>query len=206
MKTILKVLKIGATILFYALILFTLVIASRFINKLIENDPNNYITINDENIESTFKSLDKQGVTQFTYSSNNDARYKPRDLTYSIDVKPNTSTGIYYMASTLVFMVLGILILWTFKKIFTEISIDQPFKNKVVKHLQLLALLFISSEILGLIHYFILGKLINNSLSINGLHQVSQKGSSLLMGFIILIIAIVYKRGLEIYEENSLTV
>jgi hypothetical protein len=206
MKTIMKVFKIGATILFYTLILFSLFITCRFINKLIKDDRNNYITINDGNMESIFKNLDKQDVAKFTYSPNNGARYKPRDLTYSIDVKPNTSTGIYYMASTLVFMIFGVLILWTFKKIFTEISIDQPFKSRVVKDLQLLGFLFILSEILGFIHYFILGKLINSSLSIHGLHQVSQKGSSLLIGFIILVIAIVYKRGLEISEENSLTV
>lgn len=204
MKTILNVLKTGATILFYALIFFSVVIATRFINKLMA--PDTYITINDGNVQSSFKSLNPEELAEFTYTANHNARYKPNELSYSIEVKPNTLTGIYYMVSTLVFMLIGILILWTFKKIFTEISIDQPFKHRVVKYLQLLALLFILSEVLGFIHYFILGKLINSSLALNGLHQVSQKGSSLLIGFIVLIIMIVYKRGLEIYEENRLTV
>jgi len=64
-----------------------------------------------------------------------------------------------------------------FKKIFSAISIDQPFQPKVVKYLQLLASLFIASELIGFLHYFILGKLINHSTGLAGLHQVSQKGA-----------------------------
>jgi hypothetical protein len=205
-KFILTILKIGAAILFYFLLVITVVVAGRYAISLFDSKPDNYITMHDDNLQSMFVDPAKKETAPFTYSADRDARYMQAKTLYSIDIRPNSATGYYYMVSTLVFLSLGVLILWTFRKIFKEIKLDAPFKYSVVRHLQVLALLFILSEVLGFIHYFILGKLIKHSFQNPYLHQVSEKGDSLLIGLIILIIAVVYKRGLEIYEENSLTV
>ena len=206
MKIILNLFKAGATIMFYALILFSIVLIWRFADRLINSKPDSYITINDDSMRSTFTSTGQNKLAQYIYSTDKSARYIEKTPTYSVDVKPNTVTGLYYMISSLIFMIFGILILWMFKKIFTEIKIDSPFKASVVRHLQVLASLFIASELLGFIHYFILSRLINKSVELVGVHQIAEKGSSLFIGCMILIIALVYKRGLEIYEENCLTV
>lgn len=205
-KFILTILKVGATILFYFLLVITILTAGRFVMNVIDDSPNTYITVDDDNLQSVFVNLSQKAPEQFTYSADKQTRYKQKAPIYSVDILPNSATGYYYMASTLLFMSLGVLILGKFRKIFREIRLDAPFKTSVVRHLQILALLFILAEVLGFIHYFILDMLINNSLTNESLHRVSHKGSSLLIGLIILIIAVVYKRGLEIYEENSLTV
>jgi hypothetical protein len=205
-KFILTILKIGAAILFYFLLVITVVVAGRYAFTLIENKPGEYITIQDDNMQSVFTHLNDKATAPYTYSPDHQARYKEKITLYSIDIKPNSVAGYYYMAATLIFLSIGVLILGKFRKVFTEIKLDEPFRATVVKHLQILGYLFILAEILGFIHYFILGKLINNTFHAPALHQVSEKGSGLLIGMIILIIAVVYKRGLEIYEENSLTV
>lgn len=206
MKLILTIFKWGAAILCCFLILITVVVAANYAFKLYENDSKSYITVKDDKMRHELVKTAKTETGSFIYKADKTVRYKEDRPTYSVDIRPNTTIGYYYMASTLIFLTLGVLILWTFWKIFAQISLDAPFRNRVVRHLYIVAYLFIISDVLGVIHYYILDRFIYSSIQAGGLHQISDIGSSLLIGLMILIIAVVYKRGLEIYEENSLTV
>ncbi|MEJ7694005.1 DUF2975 domain-containing protein [Daejeonella sp.] len=206
MKLILTIFKWGAAILCCFLIFITLVLAVRYGFTLYENDPHSYISINNDNMRHEFKNTAKTEAERFIYSPDKITRYKQAKPTYTVDIKPHSGIGYYHMVSTLFFVALGALILRKFWQIFGQISLDAPFNARVVHLLYTAAYLYIISEVLGWIHYYVLGKLINNSMQIDGLHPVDEMGTALLTGLLMLIIAVVYKRGLEIYEENSLTV
>lgn len=206
MKLILTIFKWAAAILCCFLVLVTVVMAVRYASTLYENNPDSYITIQDDNMRHEFLNTAKDEASSFIYAPDKEARYKRNKPSYSVDIRPNSPVGYYYMVSTLIFVSLGALILRMFWQIFGQISLDAPFNSRVVRLLYTAAYLYIISEVLGFIHYFVLGKLLNNALQQNALHQVTEKGDNLIIGLIILIIAVVYKRGLEIYEEHSLTV
>jgi len=57
-----------------------------------------------------------------------------------------------------------------------------------------------------LIHYFIINALIHQSLESPTLQLLTDFGDGIITGLIILVIAMVYQRGVEIEEENNLTV
>jgi hypothetical protein len=206
MKLILTIFKWGAAILCCFLILITLVLVVRFGVALADNGQQSYISLNNDNMRHEFKNTVKTEAERFIYSPDKITRYKLAKPTYTVDIKPNSGIGYYYMLSTLFFVAMGALILRMFWQIFAKISLDAPFNARVVRLLYTAAYLYIVSEVLGWFHYYILGKLINNSMQIEGLHPVDEMGTALLTGLLMLIIAVVYKRGLEIYEENSLTV
>jgi hypothetical protein len=205
-KIILSVLKIGATILFYFLLLITIVIAGNYILRLANNNPNEYISIKDGKYGNMFIDLDAVNTGSFNYSKDQLVRYKAEKSLYSVDIKQKSVLGYYYMLSTIVFLGLGLLVLWHFKNVFREIKLDKPFKPAVVTHLNVLAAVFIISDLLSFVNYFVLNALITNSIHQPRIKNLAEYGSGILIGLIILIVALVYKRGLEIYEENSLTV
>lgn len=202
-QIILSFLKRGSLLLFYLLLFGLVIMAGNFVYKIVKNNPDNYIEIKYDNMFTNFADKNSQA---HIYSKDQLIRYKAEKSLYSIEIKPNSTLGYYYILSTLLFISLGLMVLWHFHKIFAEIKLDLPFKTTVVKHLQILAFIFIIADILDFIHYFILDKLINDSIQNQQIHYLTEKGSGILTGLIILIIAVVYKRGLEIYEENSLTV
>ncbi|MES3016142.1 MAG: DUF2975 domain-containing protein [Bacteroidota bacterium] len=206
MKLILTIFKWGAAILCCFLVFITIGLVVRYSLQLYENDPESYISINDDNMRHELKSTAKDAAEQFIYSPDHVTRYKQIKPQYRVDIKPNSSVGLYYMAASIFFVGLGALILRLFWQIFAQISLDVPFNARVVRLLYTAAYVYIISEVLGWVHYYVLGELINDSMQINALHPVDDMGTALLTGLLMLIIAVVYKRGLEIYEENSLTV
>lgn len=206
-QNILSLLKIGVTILFYFLLLITAAITINFIIKLGSGGHDRYFEIQHGDYKNMFIDLsDNNKMPDFRYSADQLVRYRPENYLYSVAVASNSPLGYYTMTATLVFLSLGLIVLWNFKKIFTDVKLNNPFKQPVIKRLNLLAAVFIASDILGIIHYFTLDLLITHSLHTPRLKLMTESGNGILIGLIIIIIAVIYKRGLEAYHENSLTV
>lgn len=203
-KVVLILLKYGAMIAYYFLLVITVIIAGSYVYKIFNEKQDRYLDV--DKTGKLFITPDAAGNASYVYSADQVVRYKPKINLYTLGIRLNSPAGYYYMASTLVFLSLGLVILWNFKQVFSAIELNSPFKASVVKRLYLLALVFIVSDLLGFVHYFILHSFINHAVHQPRLQMISERGDGILIGLIMLVIAVVYKRGLEIYEENSLTV
>lgn len=204
---IISFLRIASTILLYLLVLITLFVVGNFISKLISKEKVNYFAVEDTKFGNTFIDLTRtNNPSPFLYSIDKDVRYKTIDNLYSVEFALDSGIGYYYIAATSLFLGLGIFLLWNFKEIFREIQKPNPFTFSVVKKLRVLAAIFIGSEVIYFIHYFVFVSLIHHSLPSPELKLITERGDGIVIGLIIWAIAIVYQRGVEIYEENSLTV
>ena len=103
-------------------------------------------------------------------------------------------------------MGMGIAVLWNFNKIFSETNLDDPFKYSIPKRLKILAALFIGADLLKLADYFLFNSFIKQSIAMAHLKLITDTGSGIITGLIIWIIAIVYQKGVDLQEENALTV
>ncbi|MBU1373690.1 MAG: DUF2975 domain-containing protein [Bacteroidetes bacterium] len=200
-KLILSFLRIATSFLFYFLIVVIFFVLAKDVYDLY-SEKSDYVKI-DQNAYykdlSASKSID-------LYSTDNKIQYQKVTDLFTINAEAHSSLSFYYMLATLVFLFYGLILLWNFKKLFEGINMQQPFKSDLIKRLNLLAIIFILSDVFGLIHYFIINALIQHSLEIPKLRLLTNLGDGIITGLIILVIAMVYQRGVEIEEENSLTV
>jgi hypothetical protein len=202
-KFILAFLRVAVTILFYFMILITLwLVITFFMNVTGYRTIGAKLKYNYE-VEAIDRSYNEP---QITYSKDSLVYYKPLKDHYMLDVKPNSLVGYYAMVIKLISMGFGMAILWNFMKIFKETKLDNPFSHTVTKRLKILAILFIIGDVLKLADYFFFKHLINQSLPSPRFELIAETGDGLITGLIIWIIAIIYQRGIELQEENALTV
>ncbi len=203
-KFILSILRVGTSFLYYFLIIITLFVIVKDVSRFFQQDSDNYISLDDTSYFKDRKPVISKSAS--LYSKDKIVRYQQATDLYKVEADLHSGLSYYYMSSTLVFLSLGIFLLWNFKKLFAGISTLQPFNSNLVSRLKLVGMIFILSDILGLIHYFVLGAFINHSLESPKMDLLTDKGYGFVTGLIILIIAMVYQRGVEMEEENRLTV
>ena len=206
-KLIFRFLKVAVNILFYFLVVIALVILVTSVitiatgnGKAPDGLTNNTFTYQ----VMAFGSKNNQQA--FTYSADSLMRYYGVKDRYTLQVAPNSAMGYYALITKLIFLSLGIWVLWNFKKIFQETNLDRPFRESIVRRLKILAALFIISDILQFINYFLFNSYLHQSIPSPHFKLVTEVGNGLITGFIIWIIAVVYERGAALQEENALTV
>jgi hypothetical protein len=199
-KFILSVLRIATSFLFYLLIIGIFFILAK--DASLYSKDSNYIRIDQS---PYFKDL-KGSKSIELYSGDKKIQYQNVTNLFTVEADVHSALGYYYMLSTLMFLGLGLLLLWNFKKLFEGINMQHPFKSNLVKRLKYLGLIFIISDALEFIHYFILNAFIQQSLENPKLQLLTEIGDHIIIGLIILVIAVIYQRGVEMEEENTLTV
>ncbi len=205
-KFILSFLKVSVTILFYLLIFFTLFFfVTALANISGKSNQAKKLTSKAYNYEvKGFRTENKQPL--FLYSADSLVRYQPVKDNYTLQIEPNSAIGYYAIIMKLIFMSIGIAILWNFMKVFKQTKLENPFKNIIARRLKMLAILFIASDILKLIDYFLFNSFLQKSISSPHLKLVTDAGNGIITGLIIWIIAMIYQRGIDLQEENALTV
>jgi hypothetical protein len=146
------------------------------------------------------------GTPEIHYSADKLVQYTSIPNRYHLEVEPASVLGYYSFFSTVVNLLLGIVILWLFKRIFSEANLAEPFKPSIFKRLKILALLFAVSDVFKFAHYLIFSRLLHRSISIPEFQYITEIGNGIITGLIIYAIAVIYQRGLSIQEENALTV
>jgi hypothetical protein len=141
-----------------------------------------------------------------TYSRDSIVKYQRVADEYSVQVNPISSIGYFSLVMKLVFMGLGLGVLWNFKKVFTETNLKSPFKGQIIKRLKILAALFIISDLVNLLDYFVFNSFLHQSIASPQFQLLTDVGNGFIIGMIILVIAVVYERGKELEEENALTI
>jgi hypothetical protein len=66
--------------------------------------------------------------------------------------------------------------------------------------------LFIASDLFNLLNYFLLNSFIKQSIASPHLKLITKVGDGFIIGLVVWIIAVVYQRGIDLQEENALTV
>jgi len=204
-KVILSILRVCVSILYYLLLIFTVA----FIVVSILN-----FSGYDQGAELTRKTFSyevlafgpKNPEISSSYSSDSLVRYYPIQNHYTVEVQPNSAFGYYAFITKLIFLALGIGILWNFKKIFRETNLDYPFKISITRRLKFLAALFIISDVLKIINYILFNSILHQSIASPRFQLLTDIGDGLTTGLIIFIISIIYQRGTALQEETSLTV
>jgi hypothetical protein len=203
---ILSFLRKSVTVLLYLLISFTLIF---FIISVL-----NIAGTSNQATKLTGKTYSyevmgfgaKSKDTEFIYSADSLVRYRGVKDHYTLQIEPNSLMGYYALIMRLMFLGLGIGVLWNFKKIFKETRLDTPFKHSAVKRLKILAALFIVSDVLKLTDYLLFNSFVAHSISSPQFELLTTIGDGLITGIIIWIIAVVYQRSLYLQEENALTI
>lgn len=140
------------------------------------------------------------------YSQDSVAHYQDLKDHYTLQVKPDSAMGYYCLIMQMIFLGLGISILWNFKRIFRDTKLNNPFRHTIVKRLSILAALFIISDILKLVDYFLFNNFLHQSITSPRFQLLTDTGNGIITGLIILVIATIYQRGVALQEENALTV
>jgi hypothetical protein len=181
-----------------------MILATLWLGITIVFNVTGYRTIQNNSFE--VKAIGQGIDSRFMYSKDSLVQYKPLKDHYTLKVKPDSFAGYYAMGIKLITMLLGIGILWNFMKIFKETRLDNPFRHTVTKRMKILAILFIIIDVLKLADYFFFKHIINQSLPSPRFQLITETGNGFITGLIIWIIAVIYQRGIELQEENTLTV
>ena len=203
-KFILSFFRVSVTILFYLLIAFTLFILVASLVSITSGN-NQKLTNFTYSYEAMIFRKGNQELP-FTYAADSTVRYHPLPNRYQLQVEPRSAIGYYAFISKLIFLGLGIAVLWHFKKIFQQTDLSHPFSYSIIRRLKILAALFIIADVLGLINYFMFNNYLNQAIAAPHMQLVTKFGDDLITGCIIWIIAVVYERGIVLQEENALTV
>jgi len=201
-KFILSFLKIATSILMWLLIAFT---AFVLVASILKISGGNNIGLK----PNAYEVLAFDGAPEaqpYTYATDSVVSYQQVVNRYNVQVSPNSGMGYYTAIMALIFMGLGIAVLWNFKKIFSETNLDDPFNHNIPRRLKILAVLFIVSDGLKLINHFLFNRFLHQSVVTPGFQLITDTGSGIITGLIIWIIAVVYHRGVELRQENALTV
>jgi hypothetical protein len=204
-KYILSFLRISVSILFYILLVFSVLFLIASIASVAGNDKATDMT--KKSYSYKVKAFGLQNTEEpYTYSQDSIIKYQRVADEYAVVIVPRSTIGYYAMIMKLLYMALGLGILWNFKKIFKETNFKQPFKSIIIKRLKTLAALFIISDLVKLLDYFLFNSYLHHSLASPKFQLLTDVGNGFITGLVILIIAVIYERGKELEEENALTV
>ena len=204
-KFVLSFLRVATTILMWVLVVFTAFLLCISIFNIGKNDKDRKLS--GKNYEYEMRAFGEGQIEQpYLYAADSLVRYRNMTNRYIVEIEPNSAIGYYTLIMKLIFMGLGIAVLWNFKKIFSETSLDDPFKYSITKRLKVLAALFIIADLLKLADYFLFNSFLRQSVTTPHLGLITNTGSGIITGLIIWIIAMVYQKGIVLQEENALTV
>jgi hypothetical protein len=206
-RFIFSFLKISVSVLYYLLGAITVIILVTSILKLADGHKDKFWNINTNAFEFNVLAFDfKKADPPVYYAADSVVRYYDAKDRYKVEIAPASPMGYYVLFMKMVFLCLGIVILWHFKKIFKEIKLDQPFKFNITRRLKVLAALFIISDVLRILDYILFNAFLHRHITSPKFELLTDVGNGIITGFIIYIIAIIYERGTVLQDENALTV
>lgn len=202
-KSIIAFLRISVTVLLYLMVFFTVIFLAV---SLLNLSGNNFVMPGKAYSFDVMAFGIKNPDPGFTYSSDSVVGYQQIHNRYTLLIRPGSLAGYYSLLSRLLLMSLAVAILLNFKKIFSELNLNNPFMETVFRRLKIVAFLFVISDVLELINYFVLNSLITQSIKTPDFELITTTGNGIITGLIIWIFAVIYQRGIALQEENALTV
>lgn len=164
-----------------------------------------------EGLDAAFPVSIYQQVSEkvdYSFASDSTIRYSPVIKEYTVQVKPSSPLACYFFIFKIILLSLSIILSWFSLKILKEIKLGNPFNLQSVKYLKIIAVIFISSDILKFINNLVFNQFIHKSELQHGFQFPNSFSISdgILLGLVIWIIAVIFQRGVELQNENDLTV
>jgi hypothetical protein len=205
-KLILSFLKVSVSVLFYFLAFVTVVFFLASIANLVGNaNDTNKLTGNSYNYEvRSFTPATAE--SSINHSTDGVASFHAITDRFIVQIQPTSVMGYYALVMKLLFMGLGVAVLWNFKKIFSQTNLNDPFNDSVTRRLKVLSALFIVSDVLKLVDYFAFNSFLHQSINSPHFKLITDVGNGTITGLVIWLIAVIYERGIALKEENALTV
>ena len=142
----------------------------------------------------------------FSYSPDSLLYYSQVADRFTVRFKPHSGISYYKMIMKLFMIVITIGILYTLKRIFEDTNLHNPFNKFLIKRLYVLASLFIIKDVFKLADFYIVNQALGNYFESSNFKVIVDTGSDFATGLIVLIITVIFQRGVALQEENALTV
>jgi len=142
----------------------------------------------------------------YSYANDSTIRYYPKMGEYRIQVKSNTPLSYYFFLFRLIILAIVTTGTWFFLRILNEVKQGNPFNLRSIKYLKIIALVFITRDILEFINNLIFTQFIHASDPHAGFSMQLTISHGIIIGMSIWILAIIFQRGVELQTENDLTV
>lgn len=139
------------------------------------------------------------------YGSLENAGLEKKQDMYILRTTSRSPLGIYSYIITLLGSIAVVTGMGWLRKVFADTTVKEPFLAINAVRIRNIGLLLIASDLARLIGYYIFNRMTNPYFS-PYIQQIMDVGNSFWMGLLVLALAVVYRRGVEIYKENQLTI
>lgn len=139
------------------------------------------------------------------YGSLKNAALEKKEDMYTLRTTSRSPLGIYSYVITLLGAIAVVTGMGWLRKIFQDSSLKEPFREINAVRIRNIGLLLIAADAVRLIGYYIFNRMTNPYFT-PYFQQLMDVGNSFWMGLLLLALAVVYRRGVEIYKENQLTI
>lgn len=143
--------------------------------------------------------------TTYFYNSTKTA-YLSKEWTKKISFEPNSSAGIYMIIFDFINLILLFISVWYFLKIIICSKSEGKLKASTLKWIEGLGKILIIWWLLAFVHDLLMKYYLLKAVGFEGYKTYERQGAFLIVGFILIYFANVYKRGLILQQENDLTV
>jgi hypothetical protein len=140
------------------------------------------------------------------YSRDTLAVLDPSSNRFLLKAAYHSPIGYFNFFSTLLFLLVAIYGTSLLRNIFNSFSVQEPFTVANARRVRNIGLLLIATDLIKIIYYYAFSLVVNQYFSGEHIRLITQIGSGIWLGLIVLSLSIVYRRGVDIYLENKLTI
>lgn len=197
--TVLRIIvRIGFYLLLLVTVLFFLISAMKLSGAQVDKEinPVNAMSVRSFSDIATNKPIINEKHTG-VYQQINSYLFQPY---------PNTPAGYYLVSIRGTYLFISLAILGLLLRILKTIGKTSPFHTKIIRYLRLLALVFIANELVGILDYFVTRAILDQAFPAMHFRLEISFGNDLITGLIIFVITFVYARGVQLKEEQELTI
>ena len=148
----------------------------------------------------------KDSIPSYHYAPGRLAALQAIPHKYLLHVPYHSALGYFHAFTALAYAASGFLIIWLLRRIFRSITLEAPFTLTAARLIRNIAVVLIATDLLKGIEYIIFNVLAKEYFKDADIELLTSTGGGIWLGLIILALSIVYRRGVEIYSENQLTI
>jgi hypothetical protein len=140
------------------------------------------------------------------YSRDTLAALDPFPDRFLLKAARNSPIGYFKFFSTVLYLALAVYGAGLLRNIFNSFSGQEPFTVANARRIRNIGFLLIAADLIKIIYYYAFNLMVNQYFAGERIRLVTDVGSGIWLGLIVLSLSIVYRRGVDIYLENKLTI
>lgn len=148
----------------------------------------------------------KDSIPDYYYAPGRQAALQAVPHKYLLHVPYHSALGYFHAFTALAYAASGFLIIWFLRRIFRSISLKAPFTLTAARLIRNIAIVLIATDFVKGLEYVMFNYFAHQYFQGGKIQLLISVGNGIWLGLIILALSIVYRRGVEIYSENQLTI